>query len=78
MTGGQPLILACVNCSVTLSEVVETEEENGEEEETVEEVGTQVDNVDGVATADFSVITSLTLRDLMKHCLSCFLFLILS
>lgn len=64
---------------MTLSEVVETEEENGEEEDTMEEVGTQVDDVDAVVVDDFSdVITSLTLRALIEHCLSCFLFLILS
>lgn len=63
---------------MTLSEVVETEEENGEEEETMEEVGTQADDADAVVVDDFSVITSLTLRALIEHCLSCFLFLILS
>lgn len=61
-----------------MSEVVDTDEENGEEDETMEEVGTQVDDVDVVVVDDFSVITSLTLRALIEHCLSCFLFLILS
>lgn len=62
-----------------MSEVVETEEENGEEEETVEEAGTQVDDdVEAVVADDFPVITSLTPRALTEHCLSCFLFRILS